>query len=165
MDPIIAMEEICGHSKGIQILTEEDYIITSLLLDVKRQRRWFDTSTDHCTSRTMGDGTNVIWSSPDVVFAEQLRLSRAQYLYVEHELAPALKKESHESSRAISVSPRTQIMMFLYQLAHGKILRLSFAGMHVLCGMGAATDLSGVLRLTEGIVHLTMVLLLICLQV
>ena len=96
---------------------DEDDMLTILLLDRKRRRRWFDTSHLYSAIATRGNLAQAIWTSTDESFAEQVRLTRLQFLHVETAVSNKLIGPSESRGRARSLSPRHQLLMFLFHTA------------------------------------------------
>jgi uncharacterized protein (DUF924 family) len=99
---------------------DEDDVLTILLMDRKRRRRWFDTSHIYAPIAVRGNLAEAIWTSTDERFAEQVRLSRQQFMYVEAALSDALTGPYRSRGRVRVLSPREQVLLFLYHTAQCK---------------------------------------------
>ena len=97
---------------------DEDEMLILLLQDPKRRRRLFDTSDDYAAGAVRGNMAQAIFSASDEHFAEQVRLSRLQFLHVEAALHDALQGPQRTRGRARMLPPRHQLLLFLHQIAH-----------------------------------------------
>ena len=97
---------------------DEDDMLLILLQDPKRRRRLFDTSHEYAATPVRGNIAEAIFSSSDEHFAEQVRLSRLQFLHVEAALRDTLQGPHRTRGRARALSPRDQVLLFLYHCAH-----------------------------------------------
>lgn len=96
---------------------DEDDMLTILLLDRKRRRRWFDTSHLYSPIAIPGNLAEAIWTSTDERFAEQVRLTRLQFLHVETAVSNKLIGPSKTRGQPRRLSPRHQLLMFLVHTA------------------------------------------------
>lgn len=99
---------------------EEDEALAVLLLDRKRRRRWFDSSTRSREDRVHGNSALAIWTLPDVQFQDDMRLTRQQFQHVEERVGPELARASRaRGGRPAATSIRDEILIFLSLMAHG----------------------------------------------
>jgi len=93
---------------------DDDVVLTVLLSDRKRRRRIFDDSRLYSAISVRGNVAQAIWTASDCIFAEQVRLTRLQFLHVEGALQESL---GAATTRSRVLSPREELLLFLYQMA------------------------------------------------
>jgi hypothetical protein len=96
---------------------DEEVVLTVLLRDRKRCRRIFDDSRLYSARTIRGNVAQAIWTASDVIFAEQVRLTRLQFVHVEDAVREAL---GAATTRPRVLSPREELLLFLYQMAQCK---------------------------------------------
>jgi hypothetical protein len=99
---------------------DEDDMVIALLSDRKRRRRLFDTSRLYTEATVRGNLAQAIWSSSDERFAEQVRLSRLQFLHVRAAVQEQLTRPEHATGRPCALPAHDQLLLFLYHIAQCK---------------------------------------------
>jgi hypothetical protein len=109
---------------------DEDDMLKVLLSDRKRRRRFFDTSRLYTPAAVPGNVAEAIWSSSDVRFAEQVRLSRLQFLHVRAAVEERLSGPPAGSGRRCTLTAHEQLLIFLYHIAQCKCLHVIRSAVH-----------------------------------